>query len=317
MDRPCRVCGNAKGNVGFAAREAMFGTGESFEYLECAQCGCLQIDEIPRDLSRYYPSEYYALSTRTRRPRRSLRRRAQKRISLLEPTLFDRCLSRLWGLPDFAGWARAAGIGLDAAVLDVGSGTGNLLHKMADFGFTDLTGIDPNVEGDRVSEDGVRIFKRELAEEDRRYDFIMFNHTLEHLPDPHKALADARRALNPGRAVLVRVPVKDSLAWEQYGIHWVQLDAPRHLYLFTKESLRKVAEGAGFKVERITHDSTAFQFWGSELCRRDVPLSSAETRERSPRHHFSKAELRGFRRRAKQLNREGRGDSACFYLRNT
>ena len=32
----------------------------SFNTLECANCGCLQIIETPKDLSRFYPTEYYS-----------------------------------------------------------------------------------------------------------------------------------------------------------------------------------------------------------------------------------------------------------------
>lgn len=318
MDRVCRICGNGYANIPFRACETMFRTGETFEYLECSRCGCLQICEFPHDLSRYYPADYYALALRSSRRKRSLRRRMQQRAGrgLLNGGSFvDRSLAALWGLPSFVEWAREAGVGLTAAVLDVGSGTGGLLHKMAEFGFTDLTGIDPHIEDDRVCEDGVRLFKRELGTEKGSYDLVMFNHTLEHLPNPLEALEQTRRVLRSGGCTLVRVPVKDSFAWEHYGIDWVQLDAPRHLYLFTKASLRETAEHADFRVERITYDSTPFQFWGSELCRRKIPLNSPETGGGSPRHQFSKSELRLFRRRTEQLNREGRGDTACFYLR--
>lgn len=42
--------------------EMMFGFGEEFAYFECSKCGCLQISEIPVDISKYYPSDYYSFS---------------------------------------------------------------------------------------------------------------------------------------------------------------------------------------------------------------------------------------------------------------
>lgn len=38
----------------------MFGSRDKFDYLECARCDCLQIEEVPADLSQYYPANYYA-----------------------------------------------------------------------------------------------------------------------------------------------------------------------------------------------------------------------------------------------------------------
>ena len=316
MDVACRICGSGD-KVHFVVREMMFGTRESFDYFECTSCGCLQIARIPEDLSRYYPPGYYAHSLAARTPKQTFRRRMQRHaaVGLLDRRSSIRSwLGFVWAPPPFVEWACRAGIGFDAAVLDVGSGTGRLLHEMAEFGFTDVTGIDPHIEGDVASSDGVRCYKRDLASEPGRYDFVIVNHTLEHLPDPHATLANVRRTLQPGGCALVRLPVKDSLAWEEYGVDWVQLDAPRHLFLFTEASLRQLAEKAGFRVEQVTRDSTAFQFWGSELYRRGIPLNPPDRKE-SPRHHFGRKELRSFRRRAKRLNREGRGDAACFYLR--
>ena len=37
----------------------MFGYRDEFEYLKCAECSCLQIKEIPKNLSKYYPSSYF------------------------------------------------------------------------------------------------------------------------------------------------------------------------------------------------------------------------------------------------------------------
>jgi hypothetical protein len=36
------------------------GLREEFEYFECSKCGCLQIEEVPLDLSKYYPDNYYS-----------------------------------------------------------------------------------------------------------------------------------------------------------------------------------------------------------------------------------------------------------------
>ena len=56
----CKICGNSVGNTLYTVREMMFGTREEFEYLECAQCGCVQLWNVPADLSPYYPPDYYS-----------------------------------------------------------------------------------------------------------------------------------------------------------------------------------------------------------------------------------------------------------------
>jgi hypothetical protein len=106
----------------------------------------------------------------------------------------------------------------------------------------------------------------------------------------------------------VRIPTVSSEAWEEYREYWVQLDAPRHLYLHSVESLSRLARLVGLRVDKVTYDSTALQFEGSELYRRGGTLRelSAST--------FTRRERREFSRRAKRLNATNRGDQAAFLL---
>lgn len=57
----CNICGNDKGNRQHEAREMAFGLRDKFTYLECGSCGCLQLLNIPADMSRYYPGDYYSM----------------------------------------------------------------------------------------------------------------------------------------------------------------------------------------------------------------------------------------------------------------
>ena len=56
----CRICGNTDEHKTYKIKEMMFGLGEPFTYFRCANCDCLQIENIPEDMSRYYSSGYYS-----------------------------------------------------------------------------------------------------------------------------------------------------------------------------------------------------------------------------------------------------------------
>ena len=60
MSDVCKICKNAQDNIVFWAQEKMFNMNEQFQYLECSRCGCLQIKDIPTDIEKYYPSNYYS-----------------------------------------------------------------------------------------------------------------------------------------------------------------------------------------------------------------------------------------------------------------
>ena len=56
----CKVCGSDIDNKKFIIREMMFGLRDEFSYFECAKCGCLQITEIPKNIEKYHPLNYYS-----------------------------------------------------------------------------------------------------------------------------------------------------------------------------------------------------------------------------------------------------------------
>ena len=323
MNNACRICGNAADNRTHRAREMMFGMRDEFDYLECAACGTVQIAEIP-DLARYYPPDYYSLSTVETGLSPKLKSRVAARLAagylLHGRSRLGRFIvaKRPWVAENFPASLREPLLEIDfgSEILDFGSGNGRLLHTLHYYGFRRLTGADAFIADDIVYPNGVRVLKRSLAELAPGYDLVMLHHSFEHLPNPLESLREIRRLLPRGRCALVRIPVA-AHAWEKYGVNWVQLDAPRHLYLYTERSFRALAEEAGFEVAKVVYDSGAFQFFASEQYERDIPLHD----ERAFTGDFAKSifteeQFRAWEREAAELNREGRGDQACFYLRN-
>jgi hypothetical protein len=71
-----------------------------------------------------------------------------------------------------------------------------------------------------------------------------------------------------------------------------------------------LADKAGFVVDRVIYDSASFQFWGSELYKRDIPLKGTNVQD-----HFTAEQLSAFAEKAVQLNLLEQGDQAAFFLR--
>ena len=110
-------------------------------------------------------------------------------------------------------------------------------------------------------------------------------------------------------------PVIDSWAWENYGVNWVQIDAPRHFFVHSRKSIKLLAEKVGLTVKKIIYDSTELQFWGSEQYKGDIPLEVENSYSINPsKSIFSKKKIKMFEKKAKKLNSKGRGDQAIFYL---
>jgi SAM-dependent methyltransferase len=314
----CRICGNRDSNPIYPVREMMYGTGKPFTYFQCGACGCLQIDRVPDDLGRYYPDNYMSFkdySSRARKPLRRYVEGARVRYWMEGRGFLGRLIAVFKPVPDYAHWARVAGIGRDARVLDLGCGNGKLLLRMMNGGFTALEGADPFIASDTVYPGGVTIRKASLNDisVDRlgAFDLVMMHHAFEHMDEPADVLREAARLLAVGGTLLIRIPVADSYVWEHYRENWVQLDPPRHLYLHTQDSMARLAESAGLDIFAVEHDSTAVQFMESERYARGLPMVGGP----KLKELFTKAEQAEYEKRAAALNREGRGDQAAFYLR--
>lgn len=87
-------------------------------------------------------------------------------------------------------WFRKLQLPLDSEILDVGCGYGNLLLQMRSDGFTNLTGVDTFIKSDIFYESGVKVINKYLHEIKGSFDFIMLNHSFEHMPQPLSVLKE-------------------------------------------------------------------------------------------------------------------------------
>ncbi len=314
---PCRICGSVQVAARHTALEMMNGTREAHAYAQCAACGCLQIERIPDDLSRHYAGGYYSY-TAPQRPANPLRRwaaHARHRWALHGRDPLGWLMYRRAAAPAMRA-LRPLRLRPGSRVLDVGCGAGLLIFELAELGARAVLGIDPYIEADRAYDNGARVLKRDLDAAPGRWEVVMFHHAFEHVPDPVATLRRTHALLDAGGHCLLRVPTVSSWAWRHYGVDWVQLDAPRHLYLFARESITHLAAATGFELVDVRDDSDAFQFWGSEQYRRGIPLRDARSHAVNPAGGlFSRRELADWSRRADELNRQGQGDQAAFLLR--
>ena len=306
----CPVCGSAGGFREFFAREMMFGLRETFTYRDCAQCGSLHIREVPADLARFYPTNYYSFQPAFRKKPQPLlvacRRKFAAWVATSPGPVAAKAARALayhrWA---FLYWIRLCGLGLEARILDLGCGGGILLARMRSFGFSELTGADPYAPGE-TAERGFRVIRAEIAALTDSFDLVMMHHALEHVADPGKTLEQARARLRPGGRILVRLPLAGSAAHRKYGADWFNLDAPRHLVIPSLAGMASLAARAGLKILHQGFDSVPSGFLMSENYQHDIAGPEAAKPARSAKRHA--------RRRARQCDAAGEGDAGVFVL---
>lgn len=305
----CKVC-NSENTKQIVAKDN--GTGNSFSYTNCNDCGLLALNEIPHNYSIYYSDNYYSFKTAggILQKIKLLRDKYEvvgnnfigKVIALLQPNQNLKSLKNLY-------------LNKEDSLLDIGCGAGNEIKVLRQLGFSKTIGIDPFINQPLYFNDKLLVDKKDINDVMEKYNFITMHHSFEHVIEPLFVLEKINDLMIEDGVAMIRIPVANSYALETYGTNWVQFDAPRHVFLHTSKSMKILCSKAGLEIKKIIYDSTAFQFWGSNLVKAGYSIHNvSKTRVLQER-------VRSFFRRdsarAKQINRNAKGDQAIFIIKKS
>jgi SAM-dependent methyltransferase len=225
-------------------------TGEGpFGVMECAACeyGVTDPQLSDEELGPYYADSYYEEfyehagggGNPLQRLRSLLRRRGAERRLRRPPLQLDRL-----------------GPG---SVLEVGCGGGELLAQFAARGWQ-IYGLDPSPTATAAAERrGASVHTGTLEDQPwpGGFDLIVFQHSLEHIPDPVAAIRAAGELLAPRGQLIIDVPNWTSWQRRLFGNRWAMLDMPRHLQHFSPLALSKLARRVGLQPRSVGTSSNA------------------------------------------------------------
>ncbi len=140
--------------------------------------------------------------------------------------------------------------------LDVGCGGGQFLYEIKRFNpAAEYHGIEVgNIDEKEIKKYNLKVFKGVLEESrypDDYFDVITMNSVFAHVYNPSETMKELKRILNPGGTLIIAGLNYRSLAYKLFGKYWYHLDAPRHLFVYSDEILKKYAEKFNFKIEKI------------------------------------------------------------------
>jgi len=163
--------------------------------------------------------------------------------------------------------ARLREIAGGGRLVDVGIGTGLLLHLAREGGFEPLgVEISPGAAEKAREEFGVEVRVGDFLEvaPDEPAAAITMADVLEHTRDPRRFLARAVELLRPGGALFVAVPNhRSTLFWAADVLARVpglaaivgRLYVPNHYYYFTPATLARLVESVGLRVVAVRGES--------------------------------------------------------------
>lgn len=134
-------------------------------------------------------------------------------------------------------------------LLDVGCGDGRFLHSMKARGWI-ASGVEVDCKAVEQAKKkfGLDVKLGTLAEAnfpESCFDAVTLRHVIEHLPDPVGVLRECRRVLKPGGRLVVVTPNTASLGHQLFAEHWLGLDQPRHLMIYSPSSIALCARQSG------------------------------------------------------------------------
>lgn len=312
----CIICLNQDLLEIYVVKEMMIGNRESFVYIHCKKCDSLQIRDVPQNLSDYYPIDYYSFKEESRSGFvRKHFTRLRNNFAVYEEGFLGKYLNLFKPNPSLSSMS-VIKPKKNWRILDVGCGSGELLIHLNTMGFEKLEGIDPFLKEEIIYSNGLKIRNIKLEELKGEWDLIMFHHSFEHIHNPEHILKQVYKLLNVKGYCIIRTPNLSSYAWRKYGTYWVQIDAPRHMVIYSTNSMKLISKKTGLILFDLIDDSDGFQFWGSEQYMKDIALYDDESYLKSTKNIiFKKSELKKFDKDARELNKKKDGDQTIYYFK--
>ena len=256
----CDLCGNNKFNFLFQGQDRMHNIKGIYSLNKCQKCSLIFLNPQPtsRELEKHYPKKYYSFNGKY----------PSKKLKWIYKTLFTNkrnFILRSLILP-IKPLFRSTKIIKGGTFLDMGCGSGEFLILMNSFNM-DCYGIEPGeFDKEFANKNNLKIKKTTIFNAkypSNYFDLITLNHVLEHIENPSQTLKELYRILKSKGTIIISTPQHNNLMFKFFKKNWIQLDLPRHLYLFSTDNLKKYAKKTNLKIEKINYNSTPYQIIGS------------------------------------------------------
>jgi 2-polyprenyl-3-methyl-5-hydroxy-6-metoxy-1,4-benzoquinol methylase len=241
----CKLCGEKGKKIYEALTDHLFNAPGVWNLTQCKNehCGLVWLDPMPleEDISIAYQN-YYTHQSEV----------VIKDIGKILSQLVRKTVSITTGLfnEQTAIDTRYLDNNVTGNLLEIGCGAGDYLNKMKNLGWT-VQGVEIDPVACQYAQE-VNLIKvhqgtvESAAYPDNFFDAIVTYHVIEHVHDFVGMLKECHRIIKPKGKVVIITPNINSWAHHKFKENWRGLEPPRHLYLFSQETIKTAANLADF-----------------------------------------------------------------------
>ncbi|MHA7831621.1 MAG: class I SAM-dependent methyltransferase [Flagellimonas sp.] len=218
----------------FLKTKDFYVSGEQFELHRDEDLDMLVTKPEPQNLAPYYESENYISHTDSK-------------------TSFTDKLYQLVKAKNLKNKVQIIEDQIDKQknLLDLGAGTGDFLITAKKSGFK-VIGVEPNNKArTRAGEKGMHLLSSMEDVSGKKFQAITLWHVLEHLPNLEEQVKALVNLLEEDGVLIIAVPNFKSFDAKYYKSHWAAFDVPRHLWHFSKTSIKKLFAPHKLEVVKI------------------------------------------------------------------
>lgn len=136
-------------------------------------------------------------------------------------------------------------------ILDIGAGTGDFLNVAKSKGFI-VFGTEPNQNARNLAKSkNIDLVEDIKYLPEKQFDAITLWHVLEHIYNLEEFLNKLSTLLKPNGVLIIAVPNYNSYDAKYYKNFWAAYDVPRHLWHFSKNSIKKLFSNYGFNTIHV------------------------------------------------------------------